>query len=172
MDLQTHSWNGNHSILEKSKCFLEKHAEPGIFISLFFNWRIIALQCCVGFCHTSTWISCTYTCVPSLLNLHPTLHPIPLLGWYSTGLSSLCHIANPHWLSIYFYTWLCIYLNGTLSTHPACSFSHCVHKSIIYVCVSIAAPNIGSPMLPFLNSIYIYIMTYNICFTPFLLQSM
>ena len=22
-----------------------------------FNWRIIALQCCVGFCHTSTWIS-------------------------------------------------------------------------------------------------------------------
>ena len=27
-------------------------------LSLFlFNWRIVALQYCVGFCHTSTWIS-------------------------------------------------------------------------------------------------------------------
>ena len=26
-------------------------------IIFFFNWRIIALQYCVGFCHTSTWIS-------------------------------------------------------------------------------------------------------------------
>ena len=27
----------------------------------FFSWRIIALQYCVGFCHTSTWISHRYT---------------------------------------------------------------------------------------------------------------
>ena len=26
----------------------------------FLNWRIIALQCCVGLCHTSTWISHWY----------------------------------------------------------------------------------------------------------------
>ena len=32
------------------------------------NWRIVALQYCVGFCHTSTWISHRYTYVPSLLN--------------------------------------------------------------------------------------------------------
>ena len=25
-----------------------------VFLNIFFNWRIIALQCCVGFCHTST----------------------------------------------------------------------------------------------------------------------
>ena len=23
------------------------------FLGLFFNWRITALQCCVGFCHTT-----------------------------------------------------------------------------------------------------------------------
>ena len=44
-----------------------------------FNWRIIALQYCIGFCHTSTWISHRYTYVPSLLNFPPTSHPFPLL---------------------------------------------------------------------------------------------
>ena len=51
-----------------------------IFLSLFiFNWRIIALQYGIGFCHTPTWISHRYTYVPSLFNLSPTLHPIPTL---------------------------------------------------------------------------------------------
>jgi len=41
-----------------------------------FIWRIISLQCCVGFSHTSAWTShgCTY--VSSLLNLLPSSHPI------------------------------------------------------------------------------------------------
>ena len=47
---------------------------PDVFI---FNWRIIALQYCIGLCHTSTRISRRYTCVPSLLNLLATSHPIP-----------------------------------------------------------------------------------------------
>ena len=44
------------------------------------NWRTSALQCCVDFCHTSTWISHRYTFVPSLLNLPPTSNPIPPLS--------------------------------------------------------------------------------------------
>ena len=39
------------------------------FILFSFNWRITALQYCVGFCHISTWISHWYTHGPSLLNL-------------------------------------------------------------------------------------------------------
>ena len=39
-----------------------------LLIFNIFNWRIIALQCCVGFCHTTTWISSKYTYAPSLLN--------------------------------------------------------------------------------------------------------
>ena len=29
----------------------------GFLVLFIFNWRIVALQYCVGFCHTSTWIS-------------------------------------------------------------------------------------------------------------------
>ena len=52
-----------------------------------FNWKIIALQYCVGFCHTSTWISQRYTHVPSLFYLPSASYPSRLLQ--SPGLSSL-----------------------------------------------------------------------------------
>ena len=44
-----------------------------------FNWRIIALQYCIGFHQRSTWISHRYMYVHSLLNLLRTSHPIPPL---------------------------------------------------------------------------------------------
>ena len=53
------------------------HLPKKIFF-LIFNWRIISLQCCVGFCPTKMWISHKYKHVPSLLKLPPTLtasHP-------------------------------------------------------------------------------------------------
>ena len=44
---------------------------------LIFSWKVITLQYCVGFCHTSTWIRHRYTHAPSLLNLSPPTHPFP-----------------------------------------------------------------------------------------------
>ena len=41
-----------------------------------FNWRLITLQYCGGFCHTSTWISHGCTC-PLILNPSPTSLPTP-----------------------------------------------------------------------------------------------
>ena len=49
------------------------------FYFIFISWRLITLQYCSGFCHTLTWISHGFTCIP-----HPdppshlSLHPIPL----------------------------------------------------------------------------------------------
>ena len=49
------------------------------FSFIFISWRLITLQYCSGFCHTLTWISHGFTCIP-----HPNppshlpLYPIPL----------------------------------------------------------------------------------------------
>ena len=51
----------------------------GDSIFFFISWRLITLQYCSSFCHTLTWISHGFTCIP-----HPNppshlpLYPIPL----------------------------------------------------------------------------------------------
>ena len=49
-------------------------------LSLIFNRRIIAFQCCVGFCRTTVWISHKYTYVPSLLKPRPACPRVPPLS--------------------------------------------------------------------------------------------
>ena len=48
---------------------------------IYLNWRLIMLQYCSGFCHTSTWISHGCTCDPILNPLTPPSpsHPSRLL---------------------------------------------------------------------------------------------
>ena len=49
------------------------------FSFIFISWRLITLQYCSGLCHTLTWISHGFTCIP-----HPDppshlfLYPVPL----------------------------------------------------------------------------------------------
>ena len=45
-------------------CILKaKHVDERILF-IYFNWRLITLQYYGGFCHTLTWISHGFTCVP------------------------------------------------------------------------------------------------------------
>ena len=74
------------------------------FLKFLFNWRIIALQYCVGFCSTSAWVSDGYTYVPSILNLPPTSHPIPplfqgpkqVVRWRHQWGRDIQHLQEPH----------------------------------------------------------------------------
>ena len=89
-------------------------------VVFFFNWRIIALLYCVGFCHTSTWIGIHVSPRPwTSLPLPTPSHPSRLSR--STGVSSLCHTADSHWLSILrmvIYMWYCYSLNLSHSLLP------------------------------------------------------
>ena len=74
------------------------------FSFIFISWRLITLQYCSGFCHTLTWISHGFTCVP-----HPEPpshlppHPIPL-GHPSAPAPSTC-LMHPTWIGDLFHTW-------------------------------------------------------------------
>ena len=86
---------------------------------MHFNWRLITLQYCSGFCHTLTWIHHGYTCVP-----HPEppshLPPyhIPLGHPSASALSTLSHVSNLDWRSVshmIIYMFQCYSLK---SSHP------------------------------------------------------
>ena len=65
------------------------------FSFIFISWRLITLQYCSGFCHTLTWISHGFTCIP-----HPDppshlpLYTIPL-GLPSAPGPSTCLMHQP-----------------------------------------------------------------------------
>ena len=66
------------------------------FPLIFISWRLITLQYCSGFCHTLTWISHGFTCVP---HPGPPSHlPLPLvpLGLPIAPAPSTC-LMHPIW---------------------------------------------------------------------------
>ena len=77
------------------------------FPFIFISWRLITLQYCSGFCHTLTWISHGFTCVP-----HPDPpsllppHPIPL-GHPSAPAPSTClmHPERTALKHVYYQVW-------------------------------------------------------------------
>ena len=113
------------------------------FVFFFFDWRIIAKQCCVIFCHISTWIRCRHTYIPSLLSLSPNPHPISLTRWsQSIQLSSLpssSEVQLP-----FCFTYGHVYVSVLLSQSILPSPSRTVHKAVLYVCIWIFAMQIGS----------------------------
>ena len=118
------------------------------FFLIYFNWRLITLQYCGGFCHTFTWISHGCTCVP-----HPDPpshlppHPIPQGHPSAPALSTLSHPSNLDW---WFISHMIIYMfqcYSVKSSHPRLLPQS--PKVCFYICVSFAVSHIGSSLLSF-----------------------
>ena len=61
----------------------------------------------------------------------------------------LCLPCFTYWTGVgyLFYIWQYTWFNATLSTHPALAFSYRVQKYVLCICVSLAAPYVGSSLL-------------------------
>ena len=131
-----------------------------LFLFIYFNWSLINLQYCNGFCHTLTWISNGCTCAP-----HPEPpshfppHPIPLGHPSAPGLSTLSHVSNLDWWSVshmVIYMFQCYSLKSShphlLPQSPKVYFLHlCLFCYLAYrVIVTI-----------FLNSIYMHSVQFS-----------
>ena len=126
-----------------------------IFSFIFISWRLITLQYCSGFCHTLTWISHGFTCIP-----HPDpprYHTLKSSGlqnagfllpcglcWlpFSCGLSS---VICPMCIVSSFIIWqisnspiispFTSLSSGALPPHPGCHSPWCAY------CLSVCQPN-------------------------------
>ena len=124
--------------------------------NFFFNWRLITLHYCNGFCHILIWISHGFTCVPSHEPPSPLPpHPIPLGHPSTPALSILSHASNLDWWSVSYmiiYMFQCYSLRSShlrlLPQHPKhCSIHLCLFCCLTYrIIISI-----------FLNSIYVLV---------------
>ena len=119
-----------------------------LFNYLIFNWKIIVLQCCISFCHRSTWISHRYTYVFSLLNLPPTSHHIPSFQVVTEHQVELPASYRKFPLAVHF-TYCNVQVSILLSQFMPPSFPRCVHNSVLCICFLIAVLQVVSSVLFF-----------------------
>ena len=105
----------------------------------FFNWVIVALPCCVGFCCTMKWISHIYTHIPSLLILPAVSPPPPPTPGHHRASSWAPFAIQQIPTSALFYTQQCVYVSVnllircTLFPCPLCWHIHSLHLRL-YSC--------------------------------------
>ena len=109
---------------------------------IYFNWRLITLQYCIGFAihqHEST----TGVHVFPILNLPPTVLPIPsvwVIPVYQPLASCLMHRT---WTGDSFHIWYYTCFNAILPNQPTLALSHRVQKTVLYISVSFAVSHTG-----------------------------
>ena len=101
---------------------------------IYFNWRLITLQYCIGFAihqHESTTGIHVFPILnpPSLSLYVPSLWVVPV---HQPQAYSMMHRT---WTGDSFHIWYYIYFNAILSNHPTLSLSHRVQKTVVYICL-------------------------------------
>ena len=109
---------------------------------IYFNWRLITLQYCIGFAihqHEST----TGIHVFPILNPLPSSLHVPSLWVVSVHQPQASGILHRTWTGNSFHIWDYTCFNAILPNHPTLSLSHRVQKTVPYICVSSAVSHTG-----------------------------
>jgi len=129
LNVQVNEAKENAGLSQYKKTFFKKHYIKIIqsqwqrhnFFSILLFFAFQFLQCCFGFCHTTTRISHTYIHTSSILSL-PAFSPShPSKSSQSTRLGSLCYTAISPQLStlhMIVYIYWCYFLHSSYSLSP------------------------------------------------------
>ena len=113
------------------------------FKFIYFNWRLITLQYCIGFAihqhESATGIHMFPTLNPSPFSL-----PVSSLGVIPVHQPQASCILHQTWTGNSFLIWYYTCFNAILPNHPTLSLSvHRVLKTVLYICVSFAVSHTG-----------------------------
>ena len=109
---------------------------------IYFNWRLITLQYWIGLAihqHEST----TDVHMFPILNPPPSSLPLPSLWVIPVHQPRASCILHHTWTGDLFLIWYYTCFNAILPNHPTLSFSHRVHKTVLYISVSFAVSYTG-----------------------------
>ena len=109
---------------------------------IYFNWRLIILQYCIGFA-TYQHESSTGIHVFPILNLPPSSLPVPSLWVVSVHQPQASSIMHRTWTGYSLHIWYHTCFNALLPNHPTLTLSHRVQKTVLYICVSFAVSHTG-----------------------------
>ena len=109
---------------------------------MYFNWRLITLQYCIGFAiHQHE--SATAVHVFPILDPPPSSLPVPSLWVVSVHQPQAFCILHRIWTGDSFHIWYYTCFNAITPNHPTLSLSHIVQKTVLYICVSFAVSHTG-----------------------------
>ena len=104
---------------------------------IYFNWRLITLQYCIGFAilqHESA----TGIHVFPILNPPSSSLPVPSLWVIPVHQPQASSIMHRTWTGDSFHIWYYTCFNSILPNHPTLSLFHRVQKTVLYICVPFA----------------------------------
>ena len=112
------------------------------FKFIYFNWRLITLQHCIGFA-THQHESTTGVHVFPILNPPPSSLPVPSLWVVLVHQPQGSSIMHQTWTGDSFHIWYYTCFNAILPNHPTLSLFHRVQKTVLYIWVSFAVSHTG-----------------------------
>ena len=122
---------------------------------IYFNWRLIILQYCIGFAiHQHE--SATGVHVFPILNPPPTSLPVPSLWVIPVHQPQASCIMHRTWTGDSFHIWYNTCFNAILPNHPTLTLSHRVQKTVLIHLCLFCCLAYKSIITIFLNYIYMH----------------